>query len=203
MAAPPASPADAPRGSARASFHPRCDTTANGWSTKDIDPCRGAFGAPERGQQGITAVSSRQSWFGVDQRRRLPAAAFTKACRPWHARGQGFKSPQLHPRSEALSAVDRLRIARLGQQIGSNLFRHGPIRSSGAAGRGRVPSVPSPGRPWAHRAAGGSVIRDEGPDRLGRSQTVQVASVRIAVPQVTPDRRGRRYTFIYRGVHTH
>jgi hypothetical protein len=38
----------------------------------------------------------------------------------WHARGQGFKSPQLHPRSQALSGVDRPRIARLGQQIGSN-----------------------------------------------------------------------------------
>jgi hypothetical protein len=41
--------------------------------------------------------------------------------RQWHARGQGFKSPQLHPRSEALFAVDRPRIARLRQQIGSNL----------------------------------------------------------------------------------
>jgi hypothetical protein len=38
--------------------------------------------------------------------------------RQWHARGQGFKSPQLHPRSTALSAADRPRIARLGQQIG-------------------------------------------------------------------------------------
>ena len=49
----------------------------------------------------------------------------------WHARGQGFKSPQLHPRSEAHSAVDRPRIARLGQQIGSNLLCEAN-RSSGA-----------------------------------------------------------------------
>jgi hypothetical protein len=39
----------------------------------------------------------------------------------WHARGQGFKSPQLHHRSTASSCFDRFRIARLGQQIGSNL----------------------------------------------------------------------------------
>jgi hypothetical protein len=50
----------------------------------------------------------------------------------WHARGQGFKSPQLHPRSTALSAVDRSRIACLGQQIGSNLlWKAGP--ASGTA----------------------------------------------------------------------
>jgi len=38
----------------------------------------------------------------------------------WHARGQGFKSPQLHPRSEAQIGPSRLQIPRLGQQIGSN-----------------------------------------------------------------------------------
>jgi hypothetical protein len=38
----------------------------------------------------------------------------------WHARGQGFKSPQLHPRSEARSGLGRPRIGRPGQQIGSN-----------------------------------------------------------------------------------
>jgi hypothetical protein len=45
----------------------------------------------------------------------------------WHARGQGFKSPQLHPRSKALCAVDRPQIARPGQQVGSN--RRCPGRS--------------------------------------------------------------------------
>jgi hypothetical protein len=35
-------------------------------------------------------------------------------------KGQGFKSPQLHCRSEAQSGLDRPRIARLGQQIGSD-----------------------------------------------------------------------------------
>jgi len=107
-----------------------------------------------------------------------------RRCEPpahrWHARGQGFKSPQLHPRSQALSTVDRLRIARLGQQIGSNLYRHGPIRSSGAAGRGRVPSCPRPvdrGAPGRRRV--GRSRRRTG--SAGRSQTVQVATVRIAV----------------------
>jgi hypothetical protein len=37
----------------------------------------------------------------------------------WHARGQGFKSPQLHPRSEAPSGSDHPRVAGLRQQIGS------------------------------------------------------------------------------------
>jgi hypothetical protein len=40
--------------------------------------------------------------------------------RQWHARGQGFKSPQLHHRSTALSALDRPRIGALAQQIRSN-----------------------------------------------------------------------------------
>jgi hypothetical protein len=35
-------------------------------------------------------------------------------------KGQGFKSPQLHPRSEVLSAVDRRPIPALAQQIRSN-----------------------------------------------------------------------------------
>ena len=88
-----------------------------------------------------------------------------RLARQWHARGQGFKSPQLHPRSEALSAVDRLRIARLGQQIGSNLFRHGPIRSSGAAGRGRVPSCPRPVDPGRPRPSAGRSFATK--DRIG------------------------------------
>ena len=35
----------------------------------------------------------------------------------WHARGQGFKSPQLHPRSAALSVADRPPIPAVAQQI--------------------------------------------------------------------------------------
>jgi len=38
----------------------------------------------------------------------------------WHARSQGFESPQLHTRSAALSGPDRSRFPPLGQQIGSN-----------------------------------------------------------------------------------
>jgi hypothetical protein len=79
----------------------------------------------------------------------------------WHARGQGFKSPQLHPRSEAPSAVDRPRIARLGQQIGSNL----PCEAdpaSGSAVRRPASLVSSPGRSGPPLAAPGG--RDEGPD---------------------------------------
>ena len=56
----------------------------------------GMSGAGSRGQQGTTAVPSGQLCSGLDQRRRLRAAAFARACRVWHARGQGFKSPQLH-----------------------------------------------------------------------------------------------------------
>jgi hypothetical protein len=43
-----------------------------------------------------------------------------RLARRWHARGQGFKSPQLHPRSKALSAADRPPIPALAQQIRSN-----------------------------------------------------------------------------------
>ena len=60
----------------------------------------------------------------------------------WHARGQWFKSPQLHPRSEALSGLDRPRIARLGQQIGSNLFsKADPIVRRGRTRPGAVSVV--------------------------------------------------------------
>jgi hypothetical protein len=87
----------------------------------------------------------------------------------WHARGQGFKSPQLHPRSTALPAVNRPRIARLGQQIGSNLFCQG--RSGRAARQGAVGVVAlvDPGPPGA---AGGSVVRYEGPDRPSSTRSI-------------------------------
>ena len=42
------------------------------------------------------------------------AEGLVKSC-GWHARGQGFKSPQLHPRSEGLSAGDRPRSRALAQ----------------------------------------------------------------------------------------
>jgi hypothetical protein len=66
----------------------------------------------------------------------------------WHARGQGFKSPQLHPRSAAQSDPDRPPIARLGQQIGSNLFcKAHPVvpRGSNPAGRHRCRRPVDPG----------------------------------------------------------
>ena len=43
----------------------------------------------------------------------------------WHARGQGFTSPQLHHRSATLSAVDCPRIPALAQQPRSNRVRAG------------------------------------------------------------------------------
>jgi hypothetical protein len=50
----------------------------------------------------------------------MPCDARLRRARPvgvsrWHARGQGFKSPQLHPRSAALSAIDRPPIPTLAQ----------------------------------------------------------------------------------------
>jgi hypothetical protein len=72
-------------------------------------------------------------------------------------KGSGFKSPQLHPRSAGLSAVGRPRIARLGQQIGSNLFcKANPVvpRGSDPAGRHRCrrPVDPGPTAPPAARS---------------------------------------------------
>jgi hypothetical protein len=71
----------------------------------------------------------------------------------WHARGQGFKSPQLHPRSDGLFAVDRPWIARPGQQIGSNRRRAGRFVATGrptrqcwlALSRGLTGQMQSPG----------------------------------------------------------
>jgi hypothetical protein len=58
----------------------------------------------------------------------------------WHARGQGFKSPQLHPRSKARSGPCRLQIPTLWQQIGSNPCCLG--RSGRPAKRQRRPASP-------------------------------------------------------------
>jgi hypothetical protein len=49
----------------------------------------------------------------------------------WHARGQGFKSPQLHPRSAGLFAVDHLRIAGPRSRSAATCWVT-PIRSSWA-----------------------------------------------------------------------
>jgi hypothetical protein len=56
----------------------------------------------------------------------------------WHARGQGFKSPQLHPSSTAISRLDCRLSFRLGQQIGSN-----PVLP-GRSGRPAWPRVAPP-----------------------------------------------------------
>jgi hypothetical protein len=111
-------------------------------------------GAWSRGQQGTTAAPSGQLCSGLDQRRRLGPAAFTRACRIWHARGQGFKSPQLHPRSAALSGSGLPRFSRLGQQTGSNMCCAPPVvRRDGA--------VPSRSDPWSRRT--GHRQRSDGP----------------------------------------
>ena len=75
----------------------------------------------------------------------------------WHARGQGFKSPQLHPRSTALSAADRPRISALAQQIRSNrpCATKALVQRRGHPGhhrRGRLPID------TAHRAAAGVAV---------------------------------------------
>jgi hypothetical protein len=59
----------------------------------------------------------------------------------WHARGQGFKSPQLHPRSEALSAVDRPRIPAFAQQTCRNrqCAADALIQRCGSTAIGKVP----------------------------------------------------------------
>jgi hypothetical protein len=62
------------------------------------------------GAQRTTKLTARQ----------LYSAVMGLQVRIWHARGQGFKSPQLHPRSTAQSGLGRPRIVRSRQQIGSN-----------------------------------------------------------------------------------
>jgi hypothetical protein len=87
----------------------------------------------------------------------------------WHARGQGFKSPQLHPRSEALFGFDRPRIARLGQQIGSNLLVRGQSGRPHAVDAGQHRRCRRPvDRAPTGAAATSPVVRDEG--RIGRAR---------------------------------
>jgi hypothetical protein len=113
---------------------------------------------------------------------------------PWHARGQGFKSPQLHPRSTALPAVDRPRIARLGQQIGSKLFCKGRSGRPERRSRGPAPSVSSRVTP-GHRAAGGPVVRDEGPDRPSTARSItDVPGDRILIRVLHPGMLSRDLT---------
>src|SRR5829696_5212581 len=64
-------------------------------------------GGPSGGRE--TAVNNGQSRRPTDNQTYSLAAVTGRdgpQVRIWHARGQGFKSPQLHPRSEALSALD-------------------------------------------------------------------------------------------------
>jgi hypothetical protein len=74
-----------------------------------------------------------------------------------HARGQEFKSPQLHPRPKALSAIDRPRIARLGQQIRSNRLcvADAIVQGGGYAGQHRRGRLPVDA---AHGAAAGAAV---------------------------------------------
>ena len=66
-------------------------------------------------QQGLTTPHAAPCHFECHPPAEQRGYEATRGCvlrcerlaRQWHARGQGFKSPQLHPRSEALSAVDR------------------------------------------------------------------------------------------------
>ena len=95
-----------------------------------------------------------------------------RLARQWHARGQGFKSPQLHPRSEALSPLDRPRIARLGQQIGSNLFsKADPIvrrgRDAGGRRQCRRPVDPGTAPGLVPVPSGRGRRRRSGPPRPG------------------------------------
>ena len=64
---------------------------------------------------------------------------------------QGFKSPQLQPRSAGLSVVDRPQIARLGQQIGINLLWKADPRPARWSRR-PASLASSPGRPGPTRA---------------------------------------------------
>jgi hypothetical protein len=114
----------------------------------------------------------------------------------WHARGQGFKSPQLHPRSTGQSGSKRPRFHGLGQQIGSKSLsprdfgkragREPPSAHLGYRGV-RVPSVAH--QTWcgqrqhridqllqAHKTLGGS-----GPGRRWRTEQVNWAlTLRLA-----------------------
>jgi hypothetical protein len=115
----------------------------------------------------------------------------------WHARGQGFKSPQLHRRSEAQSGLDRPRIARPRQQIGSNRRRAG--RS--VAHRSATPAVPtgvvswsdpSPITPVFGRAgevgleAASTCSGDRGQEREGAATCDSVAPIVTACARPDP-----------------
>jgi hypothetical protein len=80
------------------------------------------------------------------------AEGCVKGC-GWHGMqgGSGVQIPSAPPQVSGLSAVDRPRIARLGQQIGSNLFCQG--RSGRAARQGAVGVVAlvDPGPPGRRR----------------------------------------------------
>jgi hypothetical protein len=127
----------------------------------------------------------------------------------WHARGQGFKSPQLHPRSEAPCGLDRPRFARLGQQIGSNLLSKADpvVRHGGDAvqhRRCRRPTGPGLTGPpgWSGEAATKDRI---GRARQGRSRSRPWDSLLAkpdqarSLPAMAGNRAGRGRRGVVRG----
>jgi hypothetical protein len=84
-----------------------CQRFARNCATRNLAPPHAPIPGSALHLDGCVAT-------GVSARRREPPA------HRWHARGQGFKSPQLHPRSEAMFGPGHPGISGLGQQIGSN-----------------------------------------------------------------------------------
>jgi hypothetical protein len=119
--------------------------------------------------------------------------------RQWHARGQGFKSPQLHPRPEAMFGPSRLQIPRLGQQIGSNPCCLG--RSGRPAKRQRRPASP-PGnghiRPPAATLAPATKHRIGRAGQIDSSRGNDLILLRVLhpglFPQDQPSDLGERWT---------
>jgi hypothetical protein len=56
----------------------------------------------------------------------------------WHARGQGFKSPQLHPRSTAISRLDFRRTEREVRVPGTQPKSVFQLVGAGQVGRGSL-----------------------------------------------------------------
>jgi hypothetical protein len=67
-----------------------------------------------KGQQRYPADSCA---LALTSERRLGAAAFARACHPWHARGQGFKSPQLHQALRVSRHRSERRLPAICQQM--------------------------------------------------------------------------------------
>jgi hypothetical protein len=79
------------------------ESDPHGCDSAEPSGALGAWVGMKQGLQGTTAEPSGQLRSGLDQRRRLRAAALARACRPWHARGQGsnpLSSTHTNPLSE-------------------------------------------------------------------------------------------------------